>query len=337
MEGAVMSDRASDYATGLHVELTLSHLRSVPDPVQRAHECTAVAEQARQIQGQIAAIRRHAVYEATLRPGASGESVAAELGVTPKAVSQATATYRKRELSYLKSALVEYLQQDLPAAVGREVDAALKARDVVQVARAVVRADDGRHTWDLTNEEWGFLEAAERRAREVMAIAQVSPDRPDYRPSTLADRTVDYDKVDPYLRWPVKCLNALPGIAGSGSHYRLKGDISESWMLSWQIMSAQPYTTVFEAGPHRDGWASTEWLVWFTRDLIRSGCDLETTVTSPPPYLNQPGESLSFQVFGTIQKGSLSPTQYAEKLIAMWDDHETGYVDIDWPKPESTA
>lgn len=326
-----MEERASDYATGLHIELTLSHLRSVPDPVQRAHECTAAAEEARQIQGQIAAIRRHAVYEATLRPGASGESVAAELGVTPKAVSQATATYRKKELSFLKSALLEYRKQELPAAVAREIEAALKARDVVQVARAVVRADDGRHTWDLSGEEWGHLEDAERRARQIMEIAQVLPDRPDYRPSALADRSVDYTTIDPSLQWPVKVLDALPGIAATGDRYRWKGDTSDSWMLSWRILSAQPYTTVYEAGPHRDGWASTEWLVWFTQDLIRAGRDLKTTVSSPPPYLNQPGEALSFQVFGSFRAGSVSPTEYAADLIAMWDD-DTGYADIEWPK-----
>lgn len=331
-----MDSRPSDYATGLHAELTLSHLRSVPDPVQRAHECTAVAEQARKIQGQIAEVRRHAVYEATLQPGASGESVAAELGVTPKAVSQATAKYRKQELDFLKSALVEYRRQELPAAVGREVDAALRARDVVQVARAVVHADDGRHTWDISIEDWGFLDDAERRARDIMEIAQISPDRPDYRAGTLAKQAMDYQTIDPDLRWPVQVLNALPGVAAFGSHYRLKGDVSDRWMLSWQILSAQPYTTVFEAGPHRDGWASTEWLVWFTRDLIRSGCNLETTVTSPPPYLNQPGESLSFQVFGSLSKGSLSPAQYAKNLIATWDD-DTGYADINWPNADSIS
>lgn len=325
----------ADDVSAVHIELILSYLRSVPDPVRRVHECLAAVERLRGLQKHIGAIRRHAVYEATLRPGANGESVAAELGVTPKAVSQATVTYRRQELTYLKSVLREYCNYPLNDSVVREIGVALKGRDVIQLAQLIVRAHDGWHTWeDLPETTWHFLDEAEQRARKILAVANVEPSRRDYRPPILsspADVAPDDHPVaepDPFYRWPVQVLNALPGITAMAG--RREYDLPGEWMLSWQILPALPHTTVFETGPHRDGWAASEWLVWFNRDLARAGREITTTVTSPPPYLNQPGESLSFQTFGPTKPGSITPTDYARRLIETWDDG-TGYAEITWP------
>ncbi len=280
----------ADDASAVHIEQILSYLRSVPDPVQRVHECAAAVDRFRGLQKHIGAIRRHAVYEATLRPGANGESVAAELGVTPKAVSQATATYRRQELAYLKSVLRECRTHPLDAAVVREIDVAVKGRDVIQHARLIIRAADDLHTWDLGEGEWRFLDEGEQRARKILAVANIDPGRPDYRPPMLSGipETPPNDHVvaepDRFYDWPVQVLNALPGITAMAG--RREYDPPGKWMLSWQILPALPHTTVFETGPHRDGWAITEWLVWFNRDLARAGRGITTTVTSPPPYPN---------------------------------------------------
>ncbi|MGW0040066.1 hypothetical protein [Gordonia sp. NPDC003376] len=324
----------ADDASGVHIEQILSYLRSVPDPVQRVHECAAATERFRDLQKYVGAIRRQAVYEATLRPGANGESVAAELGVTPKAVSQATATYRRQELAYLKTVLREYRNYPQDDSVIREIDVALKGRDVLQLARLIVRAHEGWHTWDLADKKWRFLDEGEERARQILAVAKVDPGRPDYRPAMLSELSgtsgdsYGAPEPDPFYDWPVRVLNALPGIAASAG--RREYDLPDEWMLSWQILPALPHTTVFETGPHRDGWAITEWLVWFNRDLARAGRGITTTVTSPPPYLNQPGESMSFQTFGPTEPGSMTATEYAQGLIDMWDDG-TGYMHIAWP------
>lgn len=335
MEESEEVGAGSDDASAVHIELILSYLRSVPDPVRRVHECIAAVERLRGLQKYIGAIRRRAVYEATLRPGANGESVAAELGVTPKAVSQATVTYRRQELAYLKSVLREYCNYPLDASVLREIGVALKGRDVVQLAQLIVRAHDGWHTWsDLPAETWHFLDEGEQRARKILDLANVDPARRNYRPPILSSAAAvspDNDpsaESDPFYRWPVQVLNALPGITAAAG--RRDCDPPGEWMLSWQVLPALPHTTVFETGPHRDGWAASEWLVWFNRDLARSGMEITTTVTSPPPYLNQPGEALSFHTFGPTKPGSMTPTDYARSLIDLWDDG-TGYMAIVWP------
>ncbi|WP_299570037.1 hypothetical protein [uncultured Williamsia sp.] len=335
MSDSQSAPEADNDPSGLQIELLLSYLRSVPDPVQRVRQCAAAVERFRGLQKHVAAIRRHAVYEATLRPGANGESVAAELGVTPKAVSQATVTYRRQELTYLKSVVQEYLQYPVEDSVKRKIGVALKGRDVIQLARLIVRAHDGWSAWDMPEETWRFLDEGERRARKILSVAAVDPGIPDYRPATLSDTGTGVSDgldsrppVDPFYDWPVRVLNALPGITAMAA--TRAADPAGEWMLSWQILPAMPHTTVFETGPHRDGWAITEWLVWFNRDLARAGEGITSTVTSPPPYLNQPGESLSFQTFGPTAPGSLTPTRWAQALIETWDDG-TGYVPVTWP------
>lgn len=42
------------------------------------------------------------------------------------------------------------------------------------------------------------------------------------------------------------------------------------------------------------GWRTLEFLAWLFTDMIRAGERLKFYPTSPPPYLNTPGECLSF-------------------------------------------
>jgi hypothetical protein len=44
------------------------------------------------------------------------------------------------------------------------------------------------------------------------------------------------------------------------------------------------------------GWRTLEFLAWTCSDMIRSGERLEVFPTSPPPYLNTPGDCLSFVI-----------------------------------------
>lgn len=44
------------------------------------------------------------------------------------------------------------------------------------------------------------------------------------------------------------------------------------------------------------GWRTLEFLGWLSTDMIRAGERMELFPTSPPPYLNEPGECLSFVI-----------------------------------------
>jgi hypothetical protein len=44
------------------------------------------------------------------------------------------------------------------------------------------------------------------------------------------------------------------------------------------------------------GWRTLEFLAWACTDMTRAGERLEFFPTSPPPYLNTPGECLSFVI-----------------------------------------
>jgi len=44
------------------------------------------------------------------------------------------------------------------------------------------------------------------------------------------------------------------------------------------------------------GWRVLEFLGWVTTDMLRAGERMEFFPTSPPPYLNEPGNCLSFAI-----------------------------------------
>lgn len=320
-----------DYASGIRVERTLAHLQSIPDPYERIHECEVASDQARRIQGKIAAIRRQAVYEATLQPGASGESVAAELGVSSKAVSTAISEFRKADLELFRSALSLYIL-DASAPLSRtEIEAARSTRDVLFAAKTVLKANAGRNLSEETDELFETLEQVADRARSLARVGRVDVPQAAWDRRPLGQRQPDYDRIPPKYRRLAQVVNALPQILAE----TWDGDESE-WLISWGIRPAEPYSTVFDAGPHRDGWATTEWLVWFLRDYVRAGYDLEQYMTSPPPFLNEPGESLAF--VARFQKASdlkvVDPNELADSIISTWD--ETGYTGVEWPAKDAT-
>ena len=325
-------NRYGDYASGIRVERTLAYLASIPDPIQRVKECEEASEQARRIQAKIAVIRRKAVYEATLRPGASGESVAAELAVTPKAVSAAISEFRKADLMQFRHVLSLYGAYASTALSRAELAAAQTTRDVLVAARTVLRAGSSRNVGSESAEIFGVLDEAENRARFLAGVGRIEVPDSLWKRHHIAQSQPNYSDVPVRYQYLARILNSLP---------KILADVSDSggednWMISWRVRPAEPYSTVFDAGPHRDGWATTEWLVWLFGDYMRSGYDVYQYPSSPPPYLNEPGESLSFvtMINAKSDRKVVDPNTLAAWIIEMWN--ETGYVEVAWPSPEAT-
>lgn len=319
-----------EYTRGLRVERTLAHLESIPDPLERIRECEYATTQARTISRQIAAVRRKAVYELTLRPGASGETVAAELGVSAKAVSAAISEFRRDDLVQLRHALSLYPEHAATKLPEPEQAAALVTRDVLAAARAVLRANESRDLSRESDETFEVLTNAAQRARALATLGHVDVPRSVLEEPAPGPHEPDFERTDPAFRFLDRTLNALPQIAGYVTNSRQ----DSSWVMSWSIEAAEKYSSVADAGPHRDGWLATEWLVWFLRDYERAGYDIDTYVSSPPPFLNHPGSSLSF-VAAFSRGGPLRPVdanELASSLREVWD--ETGYVDVEWPEKE---
>jgi transposase-like protein len=335
-DGWVESDR--DYTAGLRLERTLAYLRSIPDPLERIHACESAAEQARAIQGRIAEVRRQAVYEATLRPGASGASVARELRVSAKAVSAATSEYRSRDLAQLHSCIDRLLAGAASGADEVRLRSARESRDVVLVARTTLEADRHRRHSDISEDAWEEIQAAVERAEQILRAATVLT--PELRSTfpLLFEQEPHVNDAPPELRYLLRVLNCLPGIlvdGWEGGPTRLDTEPDEAWYVAWRIKAAEPFSSVIEAGPSREGFATTEWLAWLVRDSMRAGFELDQYITSPPPYLNQPGESLAFVVRASkIGERLYTPDEFAEWVIRTWD--ETGYVAIEWPNRESS-
>ena len=327
---AESGNRYGDYASGLRVERTLAYLDSIPDPRQRIRECEIASEQARSIQSKIATIRRKAVYELTLRPGSSGESVAVELGVSPKAVSAAISEARKTDLQLFRAALELYQSMAWTDLSGQEIAAAHSTRDVLFAARTVLRAGATRQLVSESDATFEILEDAQRRATALAAAGKVDVPAPLWARRPIGQTPPDYSNVPSKYLPLARILNALPQVIGWVADSKLDDD----WMMSWQIRPAEPYSTVFDAGPHRDGWATSEWLVWLLRDYERSGYAMHHYMASPPPFLNEPGESLSFVV--TFPKYSdekiVDPNALAAWVKTTWD--KTGYATITWPEEE---
>jgi biotin operon repressor len=321
------ANRYGDYTSGLRVERTLAYLESIPDARERIAECETASDQARSIQGKIAAIRRNAVYELTLRPGSSGESVAVELGVSSKAVSAAISEARKADLQLFREALKLYQHvawTDLPAP---EIAAARSTRDVLFAARTVLRAGVTRDPKSESEETFEILDQAQQRAIVLAEAGKVEVPTSPWARRPIGQTPPDYSAVPPEYLPLAQVLNALPQVVGWVTNSRL----SDEWMMSWQIRPAEPYSTVFDAGPHRDGWATTEWLVWLLRDYERSGYAMNYYMSSPPPFLNEPGESLSFVASFPKQAGGkiVDPVELAQWVKTMWD--QTGYTPLEWP------
>lgn len=188
---------------------------------------------------------------------------------------------------------------------------------------------------EADEDAYNALHDVYERAEYICELARL-PALERVRLPTLASAKPDYDSTPGELVWPTQVLNAMPGVLAHGAIYQY-GDDSE-WSLGWSVLPAERYTSVFDAGPDPKGWAVTEWLIWFARDFERAGKAISSRVTSPPPYLNEPGEMLTFLIEGVIgHEDAVTAHQFATELIDVWDGREsnrpTGYFAIEWPEP----
>jgi hypothetical protein len=70
--------------------------------------------------------------------------------------------------------------------------------------------------------------------------------------------------------------------------------------------NAEQWHLMIKASQTADGWRSLEFVAWAVSDLKRGGFAVLLEATSPPPYLNEPGESLRFLLRGQTDDDGLS-------------------------------
>lgn len=329
MLGSMSEEPAAD-------ELLARLVRSVsaiPDPIARARECVRVGDELRGVQGQLADVRRRAIYEATLQPGATGRSVSEELGVSAKTVSLASAEYRREDLALLRRLLDEAKKVSPRSQDVAHAEAMLASTANVGVIAHVIAALS--HEWmrtvdaDDDDEAWDDIHKGFEHAEYLADL---------YRPAASKERNVDAldPNVPAELRWLTKVLNAMPGISGWGS-VEDRGAGVQEWSMWWTIESADRNLDPEHVGPSREGWLVSEWLVWLVRDYRLAGKQLESRVTAPPPMLNYPGGMMTFHIDGYLEgPDAIDPNEFARSIIRLWDGSAgirgTGYYDIEWPK-----
>ncbi|MEN3305422.1 MAG: hypothetical protein V7603_1624, partial [Micromonosporaceae bacterium] len=162
-----------------------ARLARIADPIARARACDRLADQARDLQHEISQVRRRAVYEATLRPGHTGQSVAAELGVSTKAVSAAVGELRAEDRELLGAALRILMRDGTSRVPRRQLGSGSGARDVLTQARLVVAALDRHDARRSGPADAVLVDAARGRAHRILYAAGVEP----AGPGTPQDRT----------------------------------------------------------------------------------------------------------------------------------------------------
>ncbi|MET8517764.1 hypothetical protein [Streptomyces sp. NPDC005077] len=99
------------------------------------------------------------------------------------------------------------------------------------------------------------------------------------------------------------------------------------WHIGLVLRSADPETSIIDAGPHHEGWLLTEWLQWHANDLGRAEYSIIRHVSVPPPFLNFPGRAMTFWVHGSLTGvKTMTPQEYLASLNETWD--QMGYGDL---------
>lgn len=306
----------------------------IPDPILRARKCVSTGDDLRGAQSRLADVRRRAVYEATLQPGATGKSVSEALGVSAKTVSLASSEFRREDLALLRS-LVSAARQASPDS--RDVahaEAMLASTSSIGVLAHVTSnlfgawliAENGGGRDDDAAE--GIYEGFKRAEYLTQLAGLQRADR------VRGAETVEDSTIPASLRRLGAVLNAMPGVHGWASlDDRADG---REWSLWWTIESADPNLDVGDVGPSRDGWLVTEWLTWLVRDFRLAGRRIASSVTAPPPMINEPGAMMTFYVEAALNgPDAVDPDEFADSIVRLWDGDAgvrgTGYFDIDWP------
>ncbi len=129
------------------------------------------------------------------------------------------------------------------------------------------------------------------------------------------ESSVPYDEMDANIRSLVEVINRFPGlntIDSCGGHPDAKPyqEVEGHWRVGMEVDHTE------------EGWRSLEFLAWAASDFRSSGHPMTLGAFSHPPYLNTPGQCLTF----TLRGGSISPESFAETLDS-W--REEDYVAVE--------
>jgi hypothetical protein len=119
-----------------------------------------------------------------------------------------------------------------------------------------------------------------------------------------------YDELDPPVVGLCRALNALPGIwtAGScGGHEKGGAFPADRWFVSLgpELRGRVPFLAA---------WLSIEHVAWVLTDFGR-GRAVEFHAAARPPFLNEPGHMLAFEVHGWRSgEDGASPEELADFL-----------------------
>jgi hypothetical protein len=142
-----------------------------------------------------------------------------------------------------------------------------------------------------------------------------------------------WGELDSGILDAVRAFSCIPGITTVSScegHPERDGDEAE-WHIGWRIIAADPGAGIFESGPDPQGWTITEWLIWHVNDLAKAGFGIYRNLSVPPPFLNGPGECMTFWVHGILNaEKPMSPDEYIREVVETWG--QTGYGGIPWPE-----
>lgn len=323
------------------LERLVESIAAIPDPIDRAQECVRVGDGVRGLASRLADVRRRAIYEATLKPGATGRSVSDELGVSAKTVSLASSEFRRDDLALLQRLVTEArsLLPDDPdveqaeAMLASSTAVGVAAHLVAQLFTPWIRAADADGGDD---DAWWEVHRGFERAEYLSKLAGLQRS-PRQRPSDTGAE--EDERTPPRLRWPCRVLNAMPGIHAFGTT-DIDGGGTE-WTLWWSIGAADENLDIADVGPSPRGWLVSEWLVWLVRDYRKAGQVIESRVTAPPPMLNHPGAMMTFAIEASLDgPNAVDPHEFARSILKLWSgdgDRVTGsgYFDIDWPPEEA--
>jgi len=142
------------------------------------------------------------------------------------------------------------------------------------------------------------------------------------------NKDLPWDDIDRGIANLVRTINAtMPGIETVSScqgHPDRRPEPEPYWHVALILQAVDAEIGIEQGGPHPDGWLSIEWLTWLVNnDLSRTGYDVHMRVHAPPPYLNDPGRSLTFWIEAPVaspDRDTLTPDRFAELLLETWEE-----------------
>lgn len=147
----------------------------------------------------------------------------------------------------------------------------------------------------------------------------------------MGDPEIPYDELDPPVSGLVRALNELPGlrtISSCGGHENPETEASrpaDSWYVDLVLDTDDWDADVWT--PTAEAWVSLEFLAWLVYDAQKARRNLWLEPYARPPYLNQPGRGLVFQLAGgRNEPGGQEPTELASYLI---DTADRYYIDAE--------